>query len=57
MSQFATCRPNHKTGQVWCQHYNGAWAPPFTMQEWKKNQEVEKEETATPDVEDDGLSL
>lgn len=44
---------------MWCQHFNGSWAPPFpaSKQEPVASEEVEKAETATSNEEDNGLRL
>jgi hypothetical protein len=41
MSKFARCHP--ADGFVWCQHFNGSWAPPFPAR-----QEAEKEKRPRP---------
>jgi len=40
MSKFAHCHPEN--GMMWCQHYNGSWAPPFPIQEDKKRKAPSK---------------
>jgi hypothetical protein len=49
---FAFCRPDLKNGLVWCQHFNGSWAPPFQMTDKEVKEEVK--EIASP--EDDTIS-
>ena len=51
MSQFAHCHPDYEKGVIWCQHFNGSWAPPFPMQVRQKEQLNEVDETATPSEE------
>jgi hypothetical protein len=41
-TKFAFCRPDFKHGLVWCQHFNGSWAPPFTMDEYKSKKPPEE---------------
>jgi hypothetical protein len=57
MAKFAHC--HYADGLMWCQHFNGSWAPPFpaTQQESSKSEEVEKVETTTSNEEDNGLRL
>lgn len=31
MAKFAVCVPDYARGLIWCQHFNGSWAPPFPM--------------------------
>ena len=51
MSKFAHCHESN--GLMWCQHFNGSWAPPFlaTRTSDRKEVEVEKENTISSEEE------
>ena len=48
LSKFALCVPDYENGLIWCQHFNGKWAPPFTMSSRKKKvKDPSKDESDT----------
>lgn len=34
-TKFLVCIPDYVNGLIWCQHFNGNWAPPFPMRDWQ----------------------
>lgn len=40
--KFYICVPDYVNRLVWCQHFNGKWAPPFPMMIEEKTKDPSK---------------
>ena len=39
--KFQYCYLNESDGLIWCKHWNGSWAPPFTVSDLESTKQIE----------------